>query len=76
MMTIKIGDKVMYRTPMLQVVEAEVVGVTENDDNPDEPYLDLTLMDPTFNQEFTVHEIEAGTGMFAGSPHTWTPVTS
>lgn len=71
-MTVKIGDTVLYRTPMLQVVEAKVVGVTANDETPHEPFLDLTLTDPTFNEEFTVHEIEAGTGMLAGSPHTWT----
>lgn len=71
-MTIKVGDTVLYKTPMQQTVEARVVGITVNDESPDEPFLDLTLMDPTFNQEFTVREIEAGTGMFAGSPHTWT----
>lgn len=71
-MTIKINDTVLYKTPMMRVVKAKVVGITVNDENPDEPFLDLAFTDPTFNQEITVHEIEAGTGMFSGSPHTWT----
>lgn len=72
-MTIKVGDTVLYRTPMLRTVQAKVVGITANDENPEEPFLDLTFTDPTFNQELTVHEIGSGTGMFEGSPHTWSP---
>jgi hypothetical protein len=67
-MTIKLGDTVLYKTPMQQIVEAKVVGVTDNDENPDEPFLDLTLVDPTFNQEFTVREIEREPACSRGRP--------
>lgn len=69
---ISLGDTVLYRTPMGQTVKAWVVAITPNDEASDEPFLDLTFTDPTLDEEVTVRGIEAGVGMFAGAPHTWT----
>lgn len=73
-MIVSVGDKVRYRTPMDQDVVATVVSVTPNEDDADSPFLDLTFTDPTFKQEFTVHEIEREGGIFIGSPHVWRPL--